>query len=144
MSCYSVRAELEILGFHKWFKKFIPGWIDVATEKCEARIRQAIELDEVVQITDEIKLSASAVDTNGFLLQMTAFWKHLDWPVASEAYCYAISLVEKICSCASLYVEVVSASLSPDDVCDEHGSFKPSDKVSFVLAFYSVLQIEEV
>ena len=125
----SVRSNLAILGFHKWFKKFIPGWINVATEKCEARIRQAIELDEIVQITIDLKLSVSAVDTNGFLLQMANLWKHIDWPVASEAYCYAISLVEKTCNCASLFVREACNKLSPDDVCDENGSFVPSDKV---------------
>ena len=125
----SVRSDLSLLGFHKWFSKFIPGWIDIATEKCETRIRKAIELDEIVKITIDLKLSVSAVDTNGFLHQMANLWKHIDWPVASEAYCYAISLVEKICNCASLFVREACASLSPNDVCDEHGNFKPSDKV---------------
>lgn len=133
MHNYSIRTNLTILNYHKWFKKFIPGWIDVATEKCEAHIRQAIQLDEIVQITEDLKLSASAVDTNGFLLQMAIFWQHLSWPVASEAYCYVISLIEKICSCASLFIKEMSATLSSKDVCDEQGGFRPSDKVSCLL-----------
>ena len=119
-----------IVGFHKWFKEFVSGWINVATEKCEARIRQAIELDEIVKITDDLKLSASAVDTNGFLLQMATFWKHLDWPVASEAYGYAVSLIQNMCNCACIFVSDVFASLQPKDTLDDQGRFKASEKVS--------------
>ena len=102
----------------------------MATERCESHIRQAIALDEIVKITDELKLSASAVDTNGFLLQMSSFWHHLDWPIALEAYAYVISLVEKICNCAHLYIGEVFASLSPEDLHDDQGRFKASEKVS--------------
>lgn len=122
--------KLNILNFHKWFHGFVPGWINVATEKCESHIRQAIELDEIVKITEELKLSSSAVDTNGFLLQMATFWHHLDWPMAFEAYAYVISLVEKICSCANLYIGEVFASLSPEDLRDDQGRFKASERVS--------------
>ena len=125
----SARKGLTILGFHKWFQEFIPGWIDVATEKCEARIRQAIELDEIVKITEDLQLSSSAVDTNGFLLQMATFWKHLNWPVASEAYGYAVSLVENMCSCAGLFIGEVFASLRSKDLVDDQGRFKASEKV---------------
>ena len=126
---YSIRAKLKILGFHKWFQEFVPGWIIVATDKCESRIRQAIEMDEIVKITDELQMSASAVDTNGFLLQMATFWQHLDWPVASEAYGYAGSLIQNMCNCVNLFIEEVHSGLSSEDLHDEQGRFKVSEKV---------------
>ena len=101
----------------------------MATDKCESRIRQAIEMDEIVKITDELQMSASAVDTNGFLLQMATFWQHLDWPVASEAYGYAVSLVQNMCSSVNLFIDEVHSGLRPEDLHDEQGRFKVSEKV---------------
>lgn len=126
---YSIQAKLKILGFHKWFQEFVPGWIVVATDKCESRIRQAIEMDEIVKITDELQISVSAVDTNGFLLQMATFWGHLDWPVASEAYGYAGSLIQNMCNCVNIFIQGVYSGLSPEDLHDEQGRFKASEKV---------------
>lgn len=124
-----MQSQLTIVGFHKWFEEFVPGWIDVATEKCEDRIRQAIELDEIVKITDDLKLSASAVDTNGFLIQMATFWQHLQWPVATEAYGYAMSLIRNMCNCAIVYVGEVFSSLKSSDWTDDQGRFTASEKV---------------
>lgn len=107
----------------------VPGWIKLAAEKCEDRIKKAIELDEIVKITEDLKLSASAVDTNGFVIQMATFWQHLEWPVASEAYGYAVSIMESMCNCTKIFIEEVFASLSPQDLHDEAGRFKASEKV---------------
>ena len=126
---FSARKELTIPGFHKWFQEFVPGWIDVATEKCEARVKHAIELDEIVKITEDLKLSASAVDTNGFLLQMATFWQHLNWPIASEAYGYAVSLIENMCNCAKLFIDEAFTGLHSEDLVDERRRFKASEKV---------------
>lgn len=60
---------------------------------------------------------------------MATFWQHLNWPVASEAYGYAVSLVENMCSCASLFIEEVFAGLQPKDFVDDQGRFKASEKV---------------
>ena len=86
-------------------------------------------MDEIVKITDELQMSASAVDTNGFLLQMATFWQHLDWPVASEAYGYAVSLVQNMCSSVNLFIDEVYSGLRPEDLHDEQGRFKVSEKV---------------
>ena len=126
----SYREKLSFLDFHKWFEEFVPGWIKLSRDKCESRIEQAIKLDEIVKITNELSLSSSAVDTKGFLHQMAAFWKHVDWPVASEAYGYAVSMIENICCCAELYVRKIFASLGSESLRDQHGRFKASEKVS--------------
>ena len=106
----------------------------MSREKCESRIEQAIRLDEIVKITKDLKLSTSAVDTRGFLHQMAAFWQHLDWPVASEAYGYAVSMIENMCCCAECYVGKIFGSLNSECLQDEHGRFKASEKVAFSLS----------
>ena len=90
-------------------------------------------MDEIVKITKDLKLSTSAVDTRGFLHQMAAFWQHLDWPVASEAYGFAVSMIENMCCCAEFYVGKIFESLNSESLQDEHGRFKASEKVSLSL-----------
>ena len=82
-----------------------------------------------MKITEDLKLSTSAVDTRGFLHQMAAFWQHLDWPVASEAYGFAVSMIENMCCCAEFYVGKIFGSLNSESLQDEHGRFKASEKV---------------
>ena len=66
---------------------------------------------------------------------MATFWQHLDWPVASEAYGYAVSLMQNICNCANIFVEEVFSSLRPEDTLDDNNRFKASEKVSFLLLY---------
>ena len=128
------QSKLSFLTFHKWFEEFVAGWIKLSREKCESRIQQAIQLDEIVKITKDLKLSTSAVDTRGFLHQMAAFWQHLNWPVASEAYGFAVSMIENMCCCAEFYVGKIFGSLNSESLQDEHGRFKASEKVSFFIS----------
>ena len=48
----------------------------------------------MVEENDEARYSSSAVDTTVFLLQYGAFWKNIDWPIASEAYGYMCIVME--------------------------------------------------
>ena len=132
------QSKLSFLTFHTWFEEFVPGWIKLSREKCESRIEQAIQLDEIVKITNDLKLSTSAVDTRGFLHQTAAFWQHLDWPVASEAYGFAVSMIENMCCCAEFYVGKIFGSLNSESLQDEHGRFKASEKVSVLIPSLSL------
>ena len=49
---------------------------------------------QVIQLTNEATFSSSAVDTKGFLLQVGAFWKHLEWPTAPESFTFAAAIVQ--------------------------------------------------
>lgn len=129
---FRYHKKLSMLNFHRWFEEFVPGWIKLAREKCESRIEQAIQLDEIVKITNDLSLSSSAVDTKGFLHQLAGFWQHIDWPVASEAYGFAVSMIENMCSCAEFYVGKIFVSLSSESLRDKQGRFKVSEKVSYI------------
>ena len=102
----------------------------MATERCKNYICKAIKLDEAICVTEDVKFSTSAVDTVGFLLQIGYFWKHLDWPIASVAYGYCLSIMERICECAQFYVGEVFQSLQDRNIMyDDQGRFRASEKV---------------
>jgi len=129
----SVRDGLQINKYHQWFKGMVNGWVQMATNRCKSRIQQAIQLDQVVQVTDEAKFSSSAVDTKAFLLQMGSFWKHLNWPVPAVAYGFTVTVMESICDCALFYVGAVYQSLADSDMYDERGRFRATEKLCITL-----------
>lgn len=45
---------------------------------------------------DQARYSSSAIDTEGFLLQLGLFWKNLEWPVATDAIGYLCTIIEVI------------------------------------------------
>ena len=121
---------LSILNFHKWlFKDMVNDWIRAAIAKCKDLITKAIAADSWITVTNDAMFSSSALDTTGFLLQVCSFWKHLEWPVASEAYGYAISVVKGISQCALFYMGEVFENLSHGDIFDKRGQFRATDKV---------------
>ena len=44
--------------------------------------------------SDEPRFSSSALDTESILLQLGFFWKNLEWPIASDAIGYLITVIE--------------------------------------------------
>ncbi len=57
-----------MVNVHKCFQRNVNQWIDLATDKCKSGIKKAIELDKVVQVTEDVQFSSSAVDGTRFLL----------------------------------------------------------------------------
>ena len=124
-----MHKSLTIPHFHKLFQLMVKDWIQFATDKCKAYIVKAIAADTEITVTNDVMFSNSALDTTGFLLQVGSFWKHLEWPVASEAYGYAISVVVGISDCALFYVGEVFRKLTNKDMFDEKGHFRATEKV---------------
>ena len=127
---YSMTDGLMLPHSHKWFSAMVKNWIRIASDKCRHYTSKAITADSAITVTDEVMFSTSAVDTIGFLLQFGSFWQHLEWPDASVAYGYAVSVVQKISECALYYVGEVFKKLSHKDMFDEKGRFRASEKVS--------------
>lgn len=119
--------ELKISHSHSWFKDFVQSWINQAIERCGTRIRKAIELDEPVK-SDDIKISTSAIDVCGFLLQVGEFLKHLDWPDAKVSFGLMVTMVQQMSDCAQLYLKELYAALG--NKYNEHGQFLTSEEVS--------------
>ena len=91
-----MHKSLKMPQFHKFFKNIVKDWIQVATDKCKSYNVKAIAANTEITVINDVMFSNSALDTTGFLLQVGGFWKNLEWPVVSEAYGYAISVVEGI------------------------------------------------
>ena len=129
ISC-SMCGDLSILNFRKWlFKDMVNDWIRVAITKCKDLIAKAIAGDSWATVSKDVAFSSSALDTIGFLLQVGTFWNNLEWPVASEAYDYAISVMKGICDCALFYVGEVFKRIDHDDMFDKNGQFRATKKV---------------
>ena len=62
ISSCSVKKELTICEFYKWFHFVVKNWLYIAKHKALTRIHKAVELDKDVDITQGIKYSTSAVD----------------------------------------------------------------------------------
>ena len=107
----------------------VKHWITLAAEKCKNLTVKAVDADSAFAITDEVKLSTSAVDVTGFLVKLGNFWKNLEWPEAIAAYGFASNMMEEINTCAQFYVEKVAKRLNHEDVFDEQGKFRASEKV---------------
>ena len=124
--------SLSIPHYHKWFKDMVESWIRMAIDKCKDYTVKAIAGDSEITVTDEVMFSTSAVDTTGFLLQVGSFWKHLDWPVASVAYGLAVSVMQKVSECALFYVGELFRNLNREDMFDEKGRFRATEKVPYI------------
>ena len=124
-----IHKDLTIPHFHKFFKNMVKDWIQVAIDKCKDYSVKAIAADSEITVTNDVMFSNSALDMTGFLLQFGSFWKNLEWPVAAEAYGYAISVVEGISECALFYVGEVFKKLTHRDMFDENGHFRATEKV---------------
>ena len=122
--------SLAIANFHKWFKDMVRGWIRMAMDKCKDYTAKAVAADSTTSVTNDVMFSTSALDTTGFLIQVGSFWKHLEWPVASVAYGHAVYVMQAISECALFYVGEVVKKLGREDMFDENGRFRASEKVS--------------
>ncbi|XP_064406997.1 protein unc-13 homolog 4B-like isoform X2 [Halichondria panicea] len=127
------RQQLQMANFHKCFQRNVNQWIDLATERCRSRIKQAIELDTVVQVTEDVQFSSSAVDGTEFLLLLMKLSDELEWPAKAEAFTFKIFVVKSVCECALFYVSEVYNRLRPEDMFNQQGNFRATEKLSIVL-----------
>ena len=130
---YGVRRSLLLPQCHNSFEGMVKNWIELAAKRCNDLTVKAIEADSAIAVTDQVKFSTSAVDVTGFLLKLGNFWKNLEWPQAIAAYGFASTVMEEINSCTQFYVERVAKSLNSEDLFDEQGHFRASEKVSGVV-----------
>ncbi len=55
----------------------------------------------------------------------------LEWPAKAEAFTLKVSVVRSVCDCALYYVTEVYRRLNPEDMFDEQGQFRATQKVHF-------------
>ena len=131
LSClHGVSENLLLPQYYTWFKRMVRNWISLAVERCNDLIVKAISADSAIAITDAVKFSTSAVDVTGFLLQIGYFWRNLNWPEPIAGYGFASTVMEEINKCAQFYIEEVAKRLTSEDVFNEQGRFRATEKVS--------------
>ena len=140
---YDTRENLLLPQYYKWFQDMVKNWFSLAIEKCKNLTVQAISADSAIAVTDLVNFSTSAVDVTGFLLQIGHFWKNLNWPEAIAAYGFASLMMEEINKCVQFYVEEVAKRLTSEDVFDENGRFRATEKVG-LLTMHIVSQLNWV
>ncbi len=56
-------------------------------------------------------------------------YMQLEWSANAEAFTFKISVVRNVCECAQFYVSEVYNRLKPEDMLDEQGCFRATEKV---------------
>eukprot|EP00731_Ephydatia_muelleri_P029253 Em0020g897a len=118
-----LNGTYELLTYHKWFRNLVPCWLKVALIRCKERIAEAISIDKVETIADNVPFSSSAVDSLVFIQQVVAFWNDLDWPSPEDYYAFMITLIKVQDLCLVLAVHTSCVPL----LCPSHNAPLPRD-----------------
>ncbi len=65
----------------------------------------------------------------------------LEWPAKAEAFTFKISVVKSVCECALFYVSEVYNRLRPEDMFNQQGNFRATEKVRMVNCTSSTQQL---
>ena len=63
-------------------------------------------------------------------IQITEFWKNLDWPDLLDAHPMVRKLAEDVCNGAVLYADLIHKKLQQTGYYDDEGQFDVTDKVT--------------
>ncbi|GLH12147.1 Protein unc-13 homolog 4B, partial [Gryllus bimaculatus] len=94
--------------YHRWFHRSVAQWLDIALWKTLKRIQKAVELDNLVPVSDSVKHSSSAIDTLGIFNQIKIFWQQLAWPDVEGSYVFVAKIIDDICHCSVYYANIMS------------------------------------
>ncbi|KAL5473226.1 hypothetical protein EMCRGX_G027680 [Ephydatia muelleri] len=129
-----LNGTYELLTYHKWFRNLVPCWLKVALIRCKERIAEAISIDKVETIADNVPFSSSAVDSLVFIQQVVAFWNDLDWPSPEDYYAFMITLIKYITEAALYYTDEVYKTISDHTLVDkETGKFNVTVQLCVIL-----------
>ncbi|WAQ96587.1 BAIP3-like protein, partial [Mya arenaria] len=117
----SIKKDLSICRYYQWFTFAVKKWLHIAKQKAYKRIHKAVELDKTVDIKSGVKYSTSAVD-------MTEFWRNLDWPDVLDALPMARKLTEDVCAGAALYADLIHEKLRRAGYYDDEGQFDVTEQ----------------
>ena len=123
------RSAGGISYYRFWFREGVVKWIHLAAVKAKARIKRAIELDEVRVIDDMVKHSTSAVDVTWCLSQICIFWKRLDWPDPSDAFMFLTQITEVVGECGMYYADIIFNQLVQKGFFNDIGQFDITDQL---------------
>ncbi|KAK7866890.1 hypothetical protein R5R35_006050 [Gryllus longicercus] len=97
--------------YHRWFHRSVAQWLDIALWKSLKRIQKAVELDNLVPVSDSVKHSSSAIDTLGIFNQIKIFWQQLAWPDVEGSYVFVAKIIDDICHSSVYYANIMSQKI---------------------------------
>ncbi|CAH2302173.1 unc-13 homolog D isoform X2 [Pelobates cultripes] len=99
--------QLHLSQFHRWFVELLPSWLLKAYNTAKERVQRAVQIDQLVPLSDFQKHSASTVDLSTCFTQMGRTWKQLDWPDPEEAFMIMVKFTEDMCRIALTYCSLI-------------------------------------
>ncbi|XP_038064118.1 protein unc-13 homolog D-like isoform X2 [Patiria miniata] len=127
------QADLEIKGYHKFFKKAVEKWLNVSRKRAAERIKKAVELDQVALVDTMVKHSTSAVDVATCFAQIREFWQRLDWPDTVGSYVFVAKVTDDICHGAVSYANIIHDKLRQNGYYDDEGQFDVTDQLCIAI-----------
>ncbi|XP_022095596.1 protein unc-13 homolog D-like isoform X2 [Acanthaster planci] len=127
------QADLEIKEYHKFFKKAVEKWLNVARKRAQERIQKAVELDQVALVDTMVKHSTSAVDVATCFAQIREFWQKLDWPDTVGSYVFVAKVTDDICHGAVSYANIIHDKLRQKGYYDDEGQFDITDQLCIAI-----------
>ncbi|KAL2915230.1 hypothetical protein HK105_205095 [Polyrhizophydium stewartii] len=94
-----------------WFKSFVRQWLERSESKIREWVRNAIEVDECVRLSDTVLHSTSILDIFTSFQQQIDFVRSLDWPNEAESQLFFSRLLQEVCECISRYVVITKEKL---------------------------------
>ncbi|XP_044739455.1 protein unc-13 homolog 4B isoform X2 [Chrysoperla carnea] len=109
--CPTDCSSFQIKDFYLWFHGGVAQWLDIAVYKALQRIQKAVELDNLVPVSSEVKYSSSAVDTLTIFYQIKVFWQQLNWPDVEGSYTFVAKIIDDICRCCVYYADKMASKV---------------------------------
>ncbi|XP_033630994.1 protein unc-13 homolog D-like [Asterias rubens] len=127
------QVNLEVKGYHKFFKRAVEKWLTVARVRAQERIKKAVELDQVALVDTMVKHSTSAVDVATCFAQIRHFWQQLDWPDTVGSYVFVAKVTDDICHGAVNYANIIHEKLRQNGYYDDEGQFDITDQLCIAI-----------
>uniref|UniRef100_A0A6I8QP58 Unc-13 homolog D n=1 Tax=Xenopus tropicalis TaxID=8364 RepID=A0A6I8QP58_XENTR len=99
--------DLPLSGFHRWFAESLPSWLQRAYTTAQERVQRAVQIDQLVPLSELQKHSASTVDLSTCYSQIGKTWQQLDWPDPEEAFMIMVKFTEDMCRIALTYCSLI-------------------------------------
>ncbi|XP_053565109.1 protein unc-13 homolog D isoform X2 [Bombina bombina] len=100
-------GPLPLDGFHRWFTDALPSWLQKAYSTALERVQRAVQIDQLVPLSELQKHSASTVDLSTCYTQIGRTWQQLDWPDPEEAFMVMVKFTEDMCRIALTYCTLI-------------------------------------
>ncbi|KAM4664485.1 protein unc-13 homolog D isoform 2-T2 [Discoglossus pictus] len=100
-------VKLPLSGLHCWFTDSLPSWLQKAYSTAMERVQRAVQIDQLVPLSELQKHSSSTVDLSTCYTQIGRTWQQLDWPDPEEAFMIMVKFTEDMCRIALTYCTLI-------------------------------------